>query len=200
MERRVLSFVIMLTVVAVSPIGHATADSKPEVPNAPKQVDQTPPLVPIPGARVTKTGLLVGGQPSAEQLEAIQRAGYRTVINLRTHDERGTEGERAAVERLGMTYVSIPVRGAAGLTEPNARALGQALNAPDALPAVVHCSTGQRASALLGLEVFVVDRVSAATAIAWAKSLGMTKLEPALRKRIQEICEADKSRKCEKVP
>jgi uncharacterized protein (TIGR01244 family) len=177
----------------------ASADRSPEKPSAPKNIDETPPLVPIPNARVTKTGLLIGGQPSPDQLKAIQEAGYQTVITLRTDTEKGDEGEQAAVERMGMNFVSIPVAGAAGLTEENARLLGKALGERDALPAVVHCKTGQRVSALLGLKAFVVDRVSAAAAIDLAKSLGLTKLEAALRERIAAICKADKSRSCEGV-
>ncbi len=181
--------------LAVPP--YAIADRPPDKPTAPKNIDETPPLIPIPNARVTKTGLLVGGQPSPEQLKAIQEAGYRMVVTLRPESERGDEGEQASVERMGMKFVVIPVPGAAGLTEENARALAKTLDEEDVLPAVVHCSTGQRVSALLGLKAFVVDRMSAAAAIDLAKSLGLTKLEAALRARIAEICKADKSRNCE---
>jgi uncharacterized protein (TIGR01244 family) len=178
----------------------AAADQSPGKPSAPKNIDETPPLVPIPNAQVTKTGLLIGGQPTPEQLKAIQEAGYRTIITLRTDSERGDEGEQATVERLGMKFVRIPVAGAAGLTEDNARSLGKALGEEDALPAVVHCATGQRVSALLGLKAFVVDRASAAAAMDLAKRLGIKKLEAALRARIAEICKADKSRNCDDLP
>jgi protein tyrosine phosphatase (PTP) superfamily phosphohydrolase (DUF442 family) len=177
----------------------AGAERPPEKPTAPKNIDETPPLVPIPNARVTTTGLLVGGQPTREQLEAIQEAGYRMIVTLRTEAEVGDEGERAAVERMGLKYVSIPVAGAQGLTEDNARALDKALREMDVLPAVVHCATGQRVSALMGLKAFVVDRLSPAAAIDLAKTLGLTKLEKALRERIAEICKSDKSRNCEGV-
>lgn len=177
----------------------AAAERTPGNPTAPSNIDQTPPVIPIPNARVTKTGLLVGGQPTPEQLKAIHQAGYRMIVNLRTDSEVGDEGERAAVERMGLKYVSIPVAGAEGLTEDNARALDRALHRMDVLPAVLHCSTGQRVSALMGLKAFVVDRLSAAAAIDLAKSLGLTSLEKALRARIAEICKSDKSRNCEGV-
>jgi protein tyrosine phosphatase (PTP) superfamily phosphohydrolase (DUF442 family) len=96
--------------------------------------------------------------------------------------------------------VSIPVAGAKGLTEDNARALDKALGEVDVLPAVVHCATGERVSALLGLKAFVVDRLSASAAIDLARSLGMKRLEAALRERISEICKSDKSRNCQDVP
>ena len=184
---------------AMSAVPPATADGAPDQPAAPKNIDETPPLVPIPNARVTKTGLLIGGQPTPEHLKAIHEAGYRMIVTLRTDGEPGDEGEQAAVERLGMKYVSIPVDGAEGLTEDNARALDKELSGVDVLPAVVHCSTGQRVSALLGLKAFVVDRMSAAAAIDLAKSLGMKKFEAALRERIAEICKSDKSRNCKDV-
>lgn len=95
-----------------------------------------------------------------------------------------------------MKFVSIPVPGPEGLTEANARALSRALDERDALPAVVHCSIGQRAAALLGLEAFVVDRKSPEASIEYAKRLGLTKLEPTLRERIAAICKADPSRDC----
>lgn len=174
----------------------AAAEPPPKVPTAPANIDQTPVLVPIPNARVTATGLLIGGQPSPEQLKAIQQAGYQTVVNLRPPSELGDEGEEASVERMGMQYVSIPVAGAAELTQRNARALAKVIDDEDARPAVVHCSTGQRVIALLGLKAFVVDRMSPAAAMDLAKSLGITTLEAALRARIAEICKADKSRNC----
>ena len=201
---RVVSVIVVMVLLVsgalIADLPTAFADGSPEKPSAPKNIDATPPLVPSPNARVTKTGLLIGGQPSLDQLKAIREAGYHTVITLRTDSEPGDEGEPAAVERLGMKFVSIPVAGAAGLTEENARALAKALGVQDALPAVVHCKSGQRVSALLGLKAFVVDRVSAAAAIDLAKSLGLTKLEAALRERIAEICKADKSRNCGDAP
>ena len=48
----------------------------------------------------------------------------------------------------------------------------------------MHCSIGQRAAALLGLEAFVVDRASPAAAVDLAKQLGLSKLERALVERI----------------
>lgn len=200
MRRRGASLTVRALVLGVALLGAlplALADPSPDTPSGPRDIDQTPPLVPIPNAHVSAAGLLVGGQPSMAQLKAIQRAGYQTVVSLRTASEHGDEGERALLERLQLEFVSIPVPGASGLTEGNARALSRALGKQDALPAVVHCSTGQRAAALLGLAAFVVDRMPPQAAIDSAKRLGLRKLEDALRERIAEICKADASRNCE---
>ena len=197
MLQRVISVsCLVLAGALIGVLPQAAADRSPAKPSTPKNIDESPPLVPIPNAQVTKTGLLIGGQPSPEQLTAIREAGYRTVITLRTNNEPGDEGEQATVERLGMKFVRIPVAGASGLTEDNARALSKALGETDVLPAVLHCASGQRVSAMLGLKAFVVDRASAEAAMDLAKSLGITKLEAALRERIAEICKSDKSRNC----
>jgi uncharacterized protein (TIGR01244 family) len=197
MRYSVISLVsLALAGAIVGSTPRAYADGTPEKPSAPSNIDATPPFVPIPNARVTTTGLLIGGQPSIEQLKAIQQAGYRMVVTLRPESERGDEGEAAAVEGMGMKFVRIPVAGTAGLTESNARALDAALAQQDVLPSVVHCSIGQRVSALMGLRAFVVDRVSPAAAMDLAKSLGLKELEAALRQRIAQICKADASRNC----
>ena len=66
---------LALALGVVGALSPAFADDTPEKPNAPKQIDPTPPLVPILNAKVTQDGLLIGGQPSPEQFKAIQEAG-----------------------------------------------------------------------------------------------------------------------------
>src|SRR5210317_1511469 len=88
----VLAGLILGASTPLSLLPVAAADRAPEKPSAPTNIDETPPLVPIPNARVTKTGLLIGGQPTPEQLTAIREAGYRTILTLRTDAERGDEG------------------------------------------------------------------------------------------------------------
>ena len=117
------SVCLSLTMTLLYAPTSALAERPSDKPNAPQQIDPTPPRVPIPNARVSERGLLVGGQPTPDHLRAIQEAGYRVVVSLRLESETGDEGERAIVERLGMKFVSIPVAGAAG----QRRARGPAL-------------------------------------------------------------------------
>ncbi|MDH4283136.1 MAG: hypothetical protein OEV36_10825, partial [Myxococcales bacterium] len=70
MSYRLISVIgLIFALGLVGELPHASAEPPPRKPTAPKNIDQTPPLIPIPNARVTETGLLVGGQPSREQLE-----------------------------------------------------------------------------------------------------------------------------------
>lgn len=140
--------------------------------------------------------LLVGAQPTVTQLKAVAKAGYRTVITLRTPGEVGGRGEKEIVEELGMRFVAIPISGADDLTVENAKALAIELSAVDAPPVLLHCGSSNRVGALLGLKEFAVDGADPATAMALAKKAGITKLEPALRDVIKQLCQADVERDC----
>ncbi len=138
----------------------------------------------VPNARVPREGVLSGGQPSPEQLEAIQEAGFRTVINLRAPGEPHTAEEPELVDRLGLDYLSIPVRGAAGMTEENARALAKALEESEG-PVLLHCSSGNRIGGLFALMAFYVDGKGVEEAIEIGLASGMTRLEPAVRQHLR---------------
>jgi uncharacterized protein (TIGR01244 family) len=125
---------------------------------------------------------LVGGQPTPGQLERAKDLGYRTVINLRQPDEAdNTDPE--LVESLGMSYVSIPVSGAADMTEAKARALADALANAEG-PVMVHCASGNRVGGLFALKAFHVDGLSPEEALAVGKEAGMTGIEPAVREKL----------------
>ncbi len=73
----------------------------------------------LPNQVEVAEGILAGGQPSLEQLEALRAAGYRSVLNLRTEGEEGPADE--AAEALGLQFERLPIAGSAGLDEANAR-------------------------------------------------------------------------------
>ena len=127
-------------------------------------------------------GILAGGQPTEEQLAGLADAGYKTVINMRLPDEQGnTQGE--AVEAAGMNYVTVPIEGAAGLSEERARAFAEALDAAER-PALVHCGSGNRVGALFALKAFYVDGATADEAIQFGLDAGMTRLEGPVREHL----------------
>ena len=128
-------------------------------------------------------GVLTGGQPTDEQLAALRDAGYKTIINLRQPDERGTRGEAEKVAELGMTYVALPVAGAEDLNEENAVALAAALETAER-PVLLHCGSGNRVGALLAMKAFLVDGASADEALDLGLAGGVTRLEPAVREKL----------------
>ena len=150
-----------------------------EGPAARKQLE---PADLLPYGRELFTGVLTGGQPSVEQLEAAAGYGFRTVINLRGASEGGTGREE--VEQAGMSYVSIPVEGVAGLTVENAQALVDALNVAE-YPLIVHCGSSNRVGALFALKAFHLDGRSAEDALEIGRRAGLTRLESAVRTRLR---------------
>ncbi len=123
--------------------------------------------------------LYTAGQPSAVQLQQAAKAGVTTVIDLRQPDEDRGFDETAAAERLGLRYVRIPVAGAAGLTQANARALRTTL-AQSTGPVLLHCASGNRAGALLAL-LQAQDGATVEQALELGRRAGMTSLEAPTR-------------------
>jgi len=131
---------------------------------------------------LVEESVLAGGQPTPEQFARMAEAGYRTVINMRLPDEGGnTQAE--TVEGLGMTYVTVPIEGAAGLSEERARAFADVL-AEVERPVVVHCGSGNRVGALFALKAYHVDGASAEDSIQIGLDAGMTRLEGAVRDQL----------------
>ena len=179
----------LITAFALVSAGCSSADEPAEPPSelpSSTTAATTGPLLAIRNARVPMDGVLSGGQPTEEQIEAAAQAGIRTVINLRTERESGFEWERDAVERLGMRYVHIPVTGTEGLTRANVEAIDRALSdALEAGPTLFHCGSGNRIGAVLALRRAWVEGAAPDEALAYGQARGLTSLEPAVRELLE---------------
>lgn len=126
--------------------------------------------------------ILVGGQPTPDQLETVQQLGYRTVINLRLdEEENNTDAEQ--VRALGMTYIALPIKGSADLNEEKARAFAEALDTAER-PVMVHCNSGNRVGGLFAMKAFYVDGMSPEEALEVGKQAGATRAEPVVREKL----------------
>ena len=130
-------------------------------------------------------GVTSTGQPTEAALKVIADSGYVAVIDLRTAEEERGIDERAAVEANGMTYVSLPIDGAAAINFENSSKLDEYLASFDG-PVVVHCGSGNRVGALLALRKSQQGDDDE-TAIAYGKDGGLTRLEA----KVREVLEAD---------
>jgi uncharacterized protein (TIGR01244 family) len=104
-------------------------------------------------------GLIVGGQPTKAQLEALQAAGYSTVINLRRKGEFDEFDEATAVGDLGMDYVHIPLKNIDAIDPADAQKLHDAITGAEG-PVFLHCTVGWRAGGLLGIERYLLHGAS----------------------------------------
>jgi len=126
----------------------------------------------IPYQKQPRDNLMVGGQPTIEQLAALKDMGYTTVVNLRLAGEFDDFDEAAEVARLGMNYVHIPVRNVAAITRADAQALHEAIaSAPG--PALLHCTVGWRAGSLLAIESYLLHDASLQEALDLAAAAHM---------------------------
>ena len=113
-----------------------------------------------------------------------REAGFVAVIDLRGEEEDRGIDEVAAVEALGMRYVSLPVHGADDVTFENAEELDRLLGEFDG-PVLVHCASGNRVGALVALRASAAG-ASDDEALAAGKAAGLTRLEPAVAERLAE--------------
>src|SRR2546427_8032880 len=87
------------------------------------------------------------GQPTKQQLTDIRGLGVRHIINLGLHThEKGLPDEAASVDRLGMTYIHIPVD-FQNPTDQNFEQFCSAMERLNDVPVHVHCIANYRVSA-----------------------------------------------------
>jgi protein tyrosine phosphatase (PTP) superfamily phosphohydrolase (DUF442 family) len=100
--------------------------------------------------------VVTGGQPTAEQLKALNEAGGAIVLDLRDPMEPRPVDEAALVRQLGMEYVNVPVRAGALDDLVLERVLG-VLRAAGNRTVFVHCGSGNRVGGAL-LPYLILDQ------------------------------------------
>jgi len=129
-------------------------------------------------------GVTTSGQPDEAALRDLADDGFVAVIDLRgTDEDRGFE-ERGAVEQLGMTYISLPIAGASGITYENASVLDEVLSEIDG-PILLHCASGNRVGALLSLRARM-HGASSADALEIGTEAGLSSLRSTVEARLSE--------------
>lgn len=132
-------------------------------------------------------GLLVGGQPSVEDLGKIKALGFNTIISLRPELEEESEvgyNEQSEAAKLGFEFIRIPITDADDLNNKNLSALDMAIEKANG-GAFLHCRTGNRVGAMLALRAFRMQQRSYADALALGKNSGMTWLTESVEKLMQ---------------
>ena len=94
----------------------------------------------------------VSGQPDVNMLTWLKDHGTKMIINLRTEEENqefATEefDEKFVAEKLGFTYISIPLDGSDGYTPEILETFDTAIQ--PGIPVLIHCRSGGRATNML---------------------------------------------------
>ena len=144
----------------------------------------------VPGlndVRVAGAGLYVGGEQDAAQLRKLKESlGVALVVDLRPEDAAGAVPEAKLAAAAGLRYQRIAIRGGDDLTLANAKRLDEALRGAKGAPVLVHCTSGNRAAALLALRDALVLGQPPEVALAFIGRSGLNKLEPVVRQRLAE--------------
>lgn len=137
--------------------------------------------------------LAVSGTISPEAMKQLKAMGFRTVVDLRTEAE-GTAAEKAAVEALGLRYVSVPVT-AAALSLREVEAVADVLADGAAAPVLLHCASSNRVGGVYGV-VQVLEGKSLSEAEAAARDAGLRSeaMTEAMR-RVAAEAEASRSQR-----
>jgi len=141
--------------------------------------------VDLPNRKDPLAGITTAGQPNAAQLAAAAQSGFKAVIDLRgVSESRGMDDERATVEKLGMSYITLPVEGSDGVTFANATALDKLLAGVER-PVLIHCASGNRVGALLALRS-TLEGADAEAALALGVASGLTGLKPTVEQKLAQ--------------
>lgn len=119
-------------------------------------------------------------------IAALQAAGVREVINLRSPGETPGFDEAAAVRAAGIVYHNLPIRGASDLNRDNVRRFDRLLVGAGDRLTLVHCASSNRVGAMIALRAALVDGKSTDDAVAAGRRWGLQSLEPAVRGRLQD--------------
>ncbi|GAA6203761.1 MULTISPECIES: hypothetical protein [Thalassotalea] len=129
----------------------------------------------------TKT-LIVGGQPTIEDLLLLDRIGVKHVVNLRGENEVNHFDEWNVLREMESDYHAIPLTNIHSFTKDAAERLDNILSFNK--PTLIHCATGNRVGALITLHAFWCEGVSAQQALERGIQAGLTQLKPGISQLI----------------
>jgi len=116
--------------------------------------------------------LAIAGQITPDQFQKITEDGYKSVLNLRSPDERGLlDNEQEKLEFLGLRYINFPMK----FEEINNRTTLQILQTINELPKplLIHCDNSIRSSVLALLYVATKQGITFEKALELSSNLGL---------------------------
>jgi len=127
-------------------------------------------------------GVAIGGQPDSAQLLRLGKAGFRTVLDLRTPEETRGFDEPGAARAAGLSYLLLPI-GRQGVPDSTFDAFRAVMTNSASHPVLVHCASGNRVGPVV-IAWLVLDRgwsLDRAVEIAQYGGLRSPSLEAAVR-------------------
>lgn len=132
--------------------------------------------------------ILIGGQPTEEELGQLAKAGYHSIVNLRMEAEEiqclAPAEEGGKVRRLGLEYLHIPV----SMQEPKHKQVDEFHAKMKELPkpVFVHCRSGMRAGFFVVMDMGLTKGMSAGGIMRQAQEMGIDLEAAGLRPFLEE--------------
>lgn len=125
--------------------------------------------------QIALSGMIIDGG-----IPALAATGIKTIIDLRTKNE-GTAEEKVLVERAGMIYINIPTT-VAGISKEQVAEFAKVMGSAQK-PLLIHCGSGNRASAMWA-SYQISEGAEPEAIIDAARKTG---LRPPLEEKLREI-------------
>jgi uncharacterized protein (TIGR01244 family) len=148
--------------------------------------EERAPILDLPNVRQPQKTRIVSGSLTAADIGRLRAAGIKHLINLRTEQESQGLDEAFIAAGLGIDYHAIPIQGAQGLTNENARKLDVALTEAGDDLTLIHCASGNRVGALVAVREAWIRGRTTEEAIAEGKRWGLASLEPSVRQLLEQ--------------
>lgn len=134
------------------------------------------------------------GQPTEEQMAALATEGVQHLIDLRPADEADNARSAEWAGQYGLTYHHLPVTGADDLSYAQVKALDQILQAVGDDKALLHCASSNRVGAMIALHAVWFEGMEKQDAIIKGQDYGLTSLESAVNKALENRALEENSR------
>lgn len=116
--------------------------------------------------------LAIAGQITSEQIQQITEDGYKSVLNLRSPDEKGLlDNEKSKLEFLGLGYINLPIK----FEEINHQTTLEILQTINELPKplLIHCDNSIRSSVIALLYIATKQGITFEKALELSSNLGL---------------------------
>lgn len=120
--------------------------------------------------------VITGGQPTAEQLEALKAAGGAVILDLRDPMEQRPFDEPAKAAELGLKYVNVPISpGATG--DDKMETILRTLRESGDKPVFFHCGSGNRVGGAMLAHLMLDHGMQEEAAVTQAMRIGLRSAE-----------------------
>jgi protein tyrosine phosphatase (PTP) superfamily phosphohydrolase (DUF442 family) len=127
----------------------------------------------LPNASEPLPGIVTGGQPTAEQLAALKRAGCEVVLDIREPMEPRPYPTPDAVRAAGLEYINVPFGHGEIADGTFDRILRTVRELSGRKRVMFHCSSGNRVGVALIPYLMLDKGLSESDAVAEAMRVGM---------------------------